>query len=49
LFGKVRKFSSDISPKGVYSHNSLKYGNSVEFGLESNRQYTVIKLPLIEG
>jgi hypothetical protein len=48
LFGKVRKFSSDISPNGVFLHNSLNYVISVEFGLLSNRQYTVIKLPLIE-
>lgn len=44
-----KKFSTDISPKGAFSNNSLKYVNTVEFGLLSNRQYAVIKLTLIEG
>ena len=28
-----KKFSTDISPKGAFSNNSLKYVNTVEFGL----------------
>jgi len=44
-----KKFSTDISPNGAFSNNSLKYVNTVEFGLLSNRQYAVIKLTLIEG